>query len=158
MLKKILPFTKKDSEKLYNSLNEITETNKVLQNMIVENKNENIELKEKINNLELQINKLISHEKEVYEHEVSSYKKIINLIEIVKEDNIYNNKEVIHKIDRLNKNYDLKINKNISEVYKEIHNIVKLMNKSMFLEIVANHKESLDRLLKMPDSKKEKNK
>lgn len=154
MLRKILPFTKKDSEKLYESINEIMEVNKSLQNMIIKNQNENIKLKEKIDKLEFQVTNLISYEKKAHEYEIKSYNQINNLIEQVKKDNLDNNSIVIEKINNSSKIYDFKLNDSISKVYNEIHNIVKLMNKSMFLEIVSNHKKSLDRLLKISDSKK----
>ena len=156
MLKKILPFTKKDSENLYESLNQIMEVNKLLENMMVKNQDENIKLKEKIDKLESQIDNLISHEKKAHEYEINLYNETTNLIKSVKKDNIDNHTEVIKTINNSSKNYDLKLNTTINKVYSEIHNIVKLMNKSMFLEIVSNHKKSLDKLLKVTDSKKEK--
>lgn len=118
----------------------------MLNNLLPSTKNDNLKLQEEIKKISEE-NRILKEKIQDIENNILSYLKISNdsMNTLIKESNT----NVLEVLNLKIENQDIENSNKFQKLNEEIFSIVNLMNKSMFLEIVNNHKESLDKVLKI---------
>lgn len=123
----------------------------MLKSILPSSKNDYLMLKEEIKKLStennLLKNKLELIEKNNVKNIEGLYQGLYGIIETNRQQNSNQLKDMFSLINEKFEGINNENRENIQKINEEIFSIVNLMNKSMFLEIVNKHKDSLDKVL-----------
>ncbi len=120
----------------------------MLKSILPSSKNDYLQLQQEINKLTKENQKLKSKLENIEKCNLENFKSICNILEKNVE---HSNNQLKYFFSLINEKFEGINNENrenIQKINEEIFSIVNLMNKSMFLEIVNKHKDSLDKVFK----------
>lgn len=120
----------------------------MLKSILPSSKNDYLQLQQEINKLTKENQKLKSKLENIEKCNLENFKSICDILEKNVE---HSNNQLKYFFSLINEKFEGINNENrenIQKINEEIFSIVNLMNKSMFLEIVNKHKDSLDKVFK----------
>ena len=120
----------------------------MLKSILPSSKNDYLKLKEEVQVLRKQNELLVYKLENIEKSNLNNLDSIHNVLENNKKYNSNQLKDIFNLINEKIEGINDENRENIQKINEEIFSIVNLMNKSMFLEIVNKHKDSLDKVFK----------
>ena len=118
----------------------------MLKSILPSSKNDYLQLKQEMENLAKENQNLKNKLENIEKNNLENFEGLCDVLENNKKQNSSQLKDIFSLINEKFEGINNENRENIQKINEEIFSIVNLMNKSMFLEIVNKHKDSLDKV------------